>query len=231
MVSATTTCLTTCASTHAEALASSGRAEIKSKTNTTSTSTSYDATCITRRGGPLAEINMVFEISTRNANPIADIKQVETGWRSSTTPRTTSEREEHIAGGSAAAKVSEIQHTVERSRLPSCNTKGSWSERGGGERGTTYLIQLLPHFLPLSLSPSLLLSLSPSFPLSLSPSLSDPSQPAAAEGNPFHRLRKNDNKNNVQLHSVKDKYKQPTVLLPETKRYEWWVMVDQLPFI
>ena len=115
MVSATTTCLTTC-TTHAEALASSGRVEIKSKTNTTSTSTSSGATCINRRGGPPTEINMVFEISTRNANPIADIKQVETGWRSSTTPRTTSEREEHIAGGSAAAKVSEIQHTVERSR-------------------------------------------------------------------------------------------------------------------
>ena len=225
MVSATTTCLATC--THG------GRVEIKSKINPTSTSTSSGATCtcITQRGGPPTEMNMVFEIRTRSANPIAFIKQVVEMGGEIVNDSPNNKREEHIAGGSAAEKVSEIQHTVERSRLPSCNTKGSWSERGGGERGTTYLIQLLPHFLPLSLSPSLLLSLSPSFPLSLSPSLSDPSQPAAAEGNPFHRLRKNDNKNNVQLHSVKDKYKQPTLLLPETKRYEWWVMVDQLPFI
>ena len=67
---------------------------------------------------------------------------------------------------------------------------------------------------------------------------------AAAEGKAFHRLKttyyegpKNvvpcsaEMDNNVQLHSVNDKYKQPTVqltkhpaklLLPEMKRYEWW---------
>ena len=67
---------------------------------------------------------------------------------------------------------------------------------------------------------------------------------AAAEGKAFHRLKKYyyegpsnsascsaETGNNVQLRSVKDKYKRPTVqltkhpaklLLPETKRYEWW---------